>query len=153
MIKKAIIALCVISLAAFSVIGVSAACDYELNNPDTVGYSSITYDNPSNYSVVIPDTIDGNANEITLTATNMNLHANETVEVTAGNDIVDLTSAETDDIAKYNFGSNNGVIASFNNGDLISKTTIYPYVENANQIAAAHYTGDVTFRVRLVTSE
>lgn len=128
MIKKVIIALCVISLAAFSVIGVSAAYDYELNNPDMVGYSSITYDNPSNYAVVIPDTIDGNANEITFTATHMNLHSNETVEVRPGNDVVDLTSTETDDVAKYNWGVSNSVVASFNNGDLTSNITLYPYV-------------------------
>ena len=150
MIKKAIIALCVISLAAFSVIGASAAFDYELNNPDTVGYSSITYENPSNYAVVIPDTIDGNANDITLTATHMNLHSNEMVEVRAGYDVVDLTSTETDDVAKYNFGVSNGIVASFNNGDLTSNITLYPYVENANEIAATNYSGTVTFRVYLV---
>lgn len=145
-----LIALCAVALAVCSVVGVSA---YQIDNPNMDGYSSISYDNPSNYAVVIPETIDGNQSTFTLTATHMNLHANETVEVTAGLDVIDLTSTETDDIAKYNFGCNNGVVASFNNGDLTSNTTLYPYVENANQIAAAHYTGDVTFRVRLVTSE
>ena len=114
------------------------------------GYSSIVYDNPSNYAVVIPETIDGNQSTFSLTATHMNLHENETVEVTAGYDVVDLTSTETDDVAKYNFGCNNGVVASFNNGDLESNILLYPYVENANEIAAAHYSGEVSFRIRLV---
>lgn len=142
-----LIALCAVALAVCSVVGVSA---YQIDNPNMDGYSSIVYDNPSNYAVVIPETIDGNQSTFSLTATHMNLHENETVEVTAGYDVVDLTSTETDDVAKYNFGCNNGVVASFNNGDLESNILLYPYVENANEIAAAHYSGEVSFRIRLV---
>lgn len=142
-----LIALCAVALAVCSVVGVSA---YQIDNPTMDGYSSIVYDNPSNYAVVIPETIDGNQSTFSLTATHMNLHENETVEVTAGYDVVDLTSTETDDVAKYNFGCNNGVVASFNNGDLESNILLYPYVENANEIAAAHYSGEVSFRIRLV---
>lgn len=147
MLKKMLIALCAVALAVCSVVGVSA---YELDNPYMDGYSAIAYDNPSNYTVVIPETIDGNQTTFSLTATHMNLHENEKVEVySVDGNTVDLTSTETDDIAKFHITVDDIPVAVFENGELTSPV-IYPWVSNSNEIAAAHYTGAITFRIRLV---
>lgn len=148
MIKKMLVSLCAVALAVCSVVGVSA---YQIDNYNMDGYySSITYDNPSNYAVVIPEIIDGNQSAFSLSATHMNLHENETVEVySADGNIIDLTSTETDDIAKFHINIDDAPVAVFENGELTSPV-VYSWVSNSNEIAATHYSGTISFRVRLV---
>lgn len=149
MLKKVLIALCAVSLAACSVIGASA--QENLISQYQQAYSTVEYENPSNFEVVIPETIDGNEGILTFTALHMNLHDNETVEVYSdGGNVIDLTSETTEDIAKYNITVDDSPVATFGNGELTSQYSIYPWVENAREIAAAHYSGTATFRIRLV---
>lgn len=148
MIKKILVIVCVIALAAVSVVGASAST---IISQYQEGYSEISYDNPANFEVVIPETINAADGELTFTANSMHLHDNEVVEVVSkiGNS-VDLLSETTQDIAKYNFNADSdGVLARFANGELTSEITVYPYVENASKIAAAHYSSSITFTVRL----
>lgn len=149
MIKKMLALVCVIALAAVSVVGASAAT---IISQYQDGYSEIAYDNPANFEVVIPETIDAAEGTLTFNANSMHLHANEVVEVISkiGNS-VDLISETTQDVAKYNFGADSdGALARFADGELTSQITLYPYVENAREIAAAHYSSSITFNVRIV---
>lgn len=115
--------------------------------------SAIVFDNPSNYCIMIPETIVADGNYLNFSANSMNLHDNECVEVysTTGSRI-ELTSTETNDIAIFLFNTdyNSDVVARFNNGDLQPNYIVTNSVENANEIAAAHYSGTATFKIRLV---
>lgn len=148
MIKKILVVVCVIALAAVSAVGASAST---IISQYQEGYSEISYDNPANFEVVIPDTINAADGVLTFTANSMHLHNDEVVEVISkiGNS-VDLFSDTTQDVAKYNFNAeSDGALARFADGELTSEITLYPYIENAREIAAAHYSNSITFTVRI----
>lgn len=115
--------------------------------------STVVYDNPSNFCIMIPETIVANNGYLDFSATYMNLHSNEYVEVySASGNTVEMNSSETEDIAicLFNTSYNSDVVAKFNNGDLTPEFTVTTSVTNANEIAAAHYEGTAIFRIRLV---
>lgn len=148
MIKKILVVVCVIALAAVSVVGASAST---IISQYQEGYSEISYDNQANFEVVIPETINAADGVLTFTANSMHLHSDEVVEVISktGN-YVDLFSDTTQDVAKYNFNAeSDGALARFADGELTSEITLYPYIENAREIAAAHYSSSITFTVRI----
>lgn len=150
MMKKLLIAVCVIAISAVSVVGASAESS-SLISQYQEAYSQVEYDNPTNFEIVIPETINANEGELKFTANHMNLHTNEVVEVISKNgSYIDLSSETTEDKAKYYFNANSDeALARFENGELTSQISVYPYVENAREIAAAHYTGTATFTIRL----
>ena len=72
----------VISLCAMTPIEASAYDSYVQNG---VASSTITYTQPSEYSILIPETIDANTGKYVFQASMMNISDNEQIYVTAAN--------------------------------------------------------------------
>lgn len=112
------------------------------------------YTNPSNYQIVIPETIDAGAEHLTFEAYSMNILDTEKITIKLdGNNPIEL--AKEDDA---NFTAQ--VIIDCKDGDIVGEfykdelsshynNDISMVVQNANQIPAGKYSGSVSFTISL----
>lgn len=136
--KKLICLLIVVCIAAFTIPMISAAGDTEL-----------VYDLPSQYEVVIPESINVN-NDYSFMATKMNIRANEQVDVYAPNytDII-LTNESGDTMTVDLNSSYGGTVAQFNKGDLSSRLPMTANAIYTDDTPAGEYKGTTTFIISL----
>ena len=140
-------------LALFAAVSVpSFSADSELISEYQNISSNVTYENPSNYRVVIPATINANADSIVFTAESMHIKGNEQLILRLRDDVELLNTDNNNIKANFSFNTELGIgntAARFYSEELTSNIIAYPYIENARDIPAGEYNGTATFEVVL----